>query len=179
MASPMTDEELKYVVFDTDAGWAGVLGSANGLLRTTLPQGSSQEAHRLLGDKVNQASWSPRQFDNLIDRLRAYFSGHKAPFPDKLDLSGATPFQRKVWEKTRLIPYGEIRSYSWVAEQIEKPGASRAVGQALGKNTLPIIVPCHRVLASSGKLGGFTGGLDMKAYLLSLETQNKVECHFL
>ena len=78
-------------------------------------------------------------------------------------------FQREVWEATRLIAYGEARSYQWVAGQIKKPKATRAVGQALGSNPLPIIVPCHRVLASDGKLGGFTGGLDMKKNLLHLE----------
>ncbi len=97
-----------------------------------------------------------------------------ASFPDELDLSTATPFQRQVWEKTRLIPYGETRSYSWVAEQIGKPGAARAVGQALGRNPLPIIIPCHRVVASDGKLCGFAGGLGMKRRLLSLEASAKV-----
>src|SRR3990172_6320272 len=71
---------------------------------------------------------------------------------------------------TRLIPYGEPRSYLWIAEKIGKPGAARAVGQALGKNPLFIIVPCHRVVASDGGLGGFGGGLQMKRRLLSMES---------
>lgn len=104
-----------------------------------------------------------------MERLKSYFAGHKADFPDKLDLSGATTFRREVWEITRLIPYGETRSYAWVAMQIRKPKAVRAVGQALGRNPLPIIVPCHRVLASNGGLGGFSGGLEMKRFLLRLE----------
>jgi len=104
-----------------------------------------------------------------MERLRTYFSGHKAAFPDELDLSAATPFQREVWEITRLIPYGETRSYTWVAEQIGKPKALRAVGQALGSNPLPVIVPCHRVLNVDGKLGGYSRGVEMKRYLLSLE----------
>jgi len=108
-------------------------------------------------------------FEDLVARLRTYFSGHKVSFPDQLDLSGATPFQRQVWEKTRLIPFGETRSYSWVAEQIKQPGAVRAVGQALGRNPLPIIIPCHRVITADGKPGGYTGGLEMKRFLLRLE----------
>jgi len=64
-----------------------------------------------------------------MERFRAYFAGHRIDFPDELDLSGATPFQRRVWEVTRLIPYGDTRSYLWVAEQIKQPGAARAVGQ--------------------------------------------------
>ncbi len=166
--------ELKYVTFNTDMGWVGILASAKGLLGTTLSQPSAQEAHQLLGDSVNQATWSPRLFDDLMERLKIYFSGHRATFPDELDLSQATPFQRQVWEITRLIPYGETRSYSWVAEQIKRPGAVRAVGQALGRNPLPIIVPCHRVVASDGRLGGFSGGMEMKRYLLWLEASANI-----
>ena len=162
-------QEVNYIIFNTDVGWLGILGSAKGVLSTTLPQRSAQEAHRLLGEGVNQASWSPHSFEGLMERFRIYFGGHKVTFPDELDLSPATPFQREVWEMTGLIPYGETRSYSWVAEQIGKPGAPRAVGQALGKNPLPIIIPCHRVVARDGKLGGFSGGVEMKRYLLSLE----------
>ena len=165
----MTNEAIEYTVFDTGAGWVGVLGSARGLLRTTLPQHSLQEARELLGDRADHAVWSPRLFENLMERLRNYFGGEKVSFSDEVDLSGATPFQREVWGKTRLIPYGETRSYSWVAEQIGKPGAARAAGQALGRNPLPVVIPCHRVVAGDGKLCGFAGGLDMKRQLLSLE----------
>jgi len=104
-----------------------------------------------------------------MERLGAYFGGHKAAFADRLDFSGATSFQRQVWQITRLIPYGETRSYTWVAEQIKRPKAMRAVGQALARNPLPVIVPCHRVLNIDGKLGGYTGGIEMKKRLLSLE----------
>ncbi len=150
-------------------GWVGILGSAKGLLRTTLPQRSVQEVHQLLGDRVNNATLSPHLFQDLMERLRIYFRGQRTTFPDELDLAGATAFQRAVWEVTRLIPYGEIRSYTWVAEQIKRPEAVRAVGQALGRNPLPIIVPCHRVVASDGRLGGFGGGLEMKRHLIHLE----------
>ena len=162
-------EKLKYVTFNTDIGWFGILGSAKGLLGATLPQRSSHEARQLLGDDINQATWSPRSFKDLMERLRVYFGGHKTLFPDALDLSRATPFQREVWEVTRLIPYGETRSYTWVAEQIGKPKAIRAVGQALSRNPLPIIIPCHRVVNSDGKLGGYSDGLETKRYLLHLE----------
>ncbi len=158
---------LKYVTFETDMGWLGILGSARGLRRTTLPQRSAEEAYRLLG--IDDAIRSPYLFRGLVQRLRFYFSGRKVAFYDTLDLAGATPFQRRVWEVTRLVPYGNTRSYIWVAGQIEKPEAVRAVGQALARNPLPIIVPCHRVLSSSGKLGGFSGGLEMKRRLLYLE----------
>ena len=121
----MTDERLKYATFNTAKGWIGILSSAKGLLRTTLPQPSSQEARQLLGDSVNHAIWFPRLFEDLVERLRSYFGGHKVSFPDRLDLSRATPFQREVWISTKIIPYGKTESYTWVAEQIKRPSSMR------------------------------------------------------
>jgi len=167
-------KELEYITFNTDRGWVGISGSAKGLLRTTLPQRSAQEVRQSLGDRATYATWSSHSFEDLIQRVRSYFSGHRTTFPNELDLSQATAFQRQVWEITRLIPYGDTRSYSWVAEQIGKPGAVRAVGQALARNPLPIIVPCHRVVASDGKLGGYSGGVEMKRYLLRLEASANI-----
>jgi methylated-DNA-[protein]-cysteine S-methyltransferase len=169
----MTEEGLKYTTFNTDVGWVGILGSARGVLGLTLPQPSAQEARKLLGESVNDAIRSPRSFEGLAERLKFYFGGTRVDFPDEIDLSRATHFQRGVWEKTRLIPYGEARSYLWVAEQVGNPKAARAVGQALAKNPLLIIIPCHRVIASDGSIGGFGGGLGMKRFLLSLETRGK------
>lgn len=158
---------LKYITFNTDMGWIGILSSARGLRRTTLPQPSAQEARQLLGE--SQAARAPYLFDDLVQRFRSYLSGCQSTFPDRLDLSGATAFQRRVLEMTRRVPYGDTRSYLWVAEQIEQSRAARAVGQALARNPLPIIVPCHRVLASSGQMGGYRGGIEMKKYFLYLE----------
>ena len=160
---------LNYATFNTDMGWVGISGSTRGLLSITLPQRSTQEARRLLGDGVNRATWSPGRFQDLMKRLKIYCGGHRAAFPDELDLSRATAFQREVWEVTRLIPYGETRSYTWIAGQIKKPRAVQAVGQALARNPLPIIIPCHRVVASDGKLGGYSGGIETKKQLLYLE----------
>jgi len=167
--------ELKYITFNTDMGWLGILSSARGLLCTTLPQHSAEEVCQLLGDRVNYATWSPRLFEDLMERLKSYFGGYKVTFPDELDLSRATLFQREVWEKTRLIPYSETRSYRWLAEQIKKPAAVRVVGQALARNPLPIIIPCHRVVASNGELSGYSRGREMKKYLLYLEAQASID----
>ncbi len=165
--------KLHYATFRTNMGWVGVLGSSQGLLATTLPQSSAQKARLQLGDGVTYASWSPDSFKDVINRLSGYFYGADVSFPDKLDLSQAAPFQRQVWEITRHIPYGETRSYGWVAEQLGKPEALRAVGQALSKNPLPIIIPCHRVIATNGRVGGFSGGTEMKRRLISLEASGK------
>jgi methylated-DNA-[protein]-cysteine S-methyltransferase len=162
--------KLEYITFKTRIGWMGILASEKGLLATTLPKSSEKEALKEIGSAVEQAARAPRRFADLTERLKAYFSGKRVEFTDVLDLSGVMPFQQQVWQQTRLIPYGGTRSYLWVAEQIKRPKAARAVGQALGSNPLPIIVPCHRVVASDGRLGGFSGGLEMKRRLLVMES---------
>jgi len=162
-------QELSYIIFKTSYGWVGILGSSAGLRFTTLPQPSEKAAITSLGNDVSEAVPTTERFSDLIKRFQAYFSGQSVAFPDELDYRGFTPFQRAVWQTTRRIPYGQTRSYGWVAHQLGKPGAARAVGQALGKNPFPIIVPCHRVLAGDGGLGGFSGGLETKNSLLTLE----------
>ena len=163
------DKELRYTVFNISQGWIGCLSSQLGLKKTTLPQSSPQRAIEMLDGTAEQAIWSPDSFVDIIPLLTMYFSGKRLEFSCALDYGQTTLFQRSVWEAIRSIPYGETRSYGWVANRIGKPAAVRAVGQALGKNPLPIIVPCHRVVASDGGLCGFGGGLEMKRNLLRLE----------
>lgn len=162
-------ECLNGITFNTEMGWVSILGSVQGVLGITLPQPSQQQARELLGNRISCAPASPHLFDSLVERLKNYLSGSRVDFPDRIDFSGATSFQRMVWKATRLIPYGETRSYAWVAEQINKPRAARAVGQALGRNPLPIIIPCHRVIRGDGSPGGFSNGLAVKERLLHLE----------
>lgn len=101
-------------------------------------------------------------------QLREYFAGKRTAFSVPLDMRG-TRFQKDVWEALLAIPFGETRSYGQLAKQLGNPHATRAVGAANGRNPISIIVPCHRVIGSSGKLTGFAGGLDAKARLLNLE----------
>jgi len=101
-------------------------------------------------------------------QLEEYFAGSRSAFDLPLDMRGTT-FQKDVWEALLAIPYGETRSYGQLAKQLGRPSASRAVGAANGRNPISIVVPCHRVVGSSGKLTGFAGGLDVKARLLDLE----------
>jgi len=103
-------------------------------------------------------------------QLRAYFDGDLREFQLPLDMVG-TEFQIRVWKQLETIPYGEFRSYAEVARAIGAPQAVRAVGAANGANPLPIVVPCHRVIGSSGKLVGYGGGLPMKKRLLELESR--------
>ena len=100
--------------------------------------------------------------------LEEYFAGRRRSFSVPLDMDG-TPFQKKVWKALSEIPYGEVRSYGQIARRVGNHKASRAVGTANGANPVAIIVPCHRVIAGDGSLGGYGGGLTNKTYLLSLE----------
>jgi methylated-DNA-[protein]-cysteine S-methyltransferase len=163
------NQQLSYTVFQTDAGWMAVLASEQGIIRATLPRASADGALKALGERAYQATHNDERFTDLAARLQGYFRGEKPSFPDVLDLSGGPPFQRAVWEGARRIPYGETRSYGELAEEIGRPGAGRAVGQAMSRNPVAIVIPCHRVIASGGKLGGFGNRLDLKWALLSLE----------
>jgi len=169
------NEELFYTAFNTVAGWIALMGSSVGLRRLTLPCKSGQEALSQLDSDINQAEESRHRFQDTIEQMTAYFDGNEVVFTGSLDFAEAADFQQKVWQATRLIPYGETRSYAWVAGQISRPNAARAVGQALGRNPLPVIIPCHRVLSSDGSLGGFTGGLAMKRFLLGIERKNRID----
>jgi len=102
-------------------------------------------------------------------QLAAYFAAQRARFELPLDLSLGTPFQQSVWERLRAIPYGVTQSYGEIAGYLGQAAASRAVGAAVGRNPLSIIVPCHRVVGSKGALTGYAGGLERKIALLQLE----------
>jgi len=108
--------------------------------------------------------------DALFEELERYFRGEPVTFADvDVDLTGSTEFEREVYKATRAIPFGKVATYGQIAKAIGRPNAQRAVGQALGKNPTSIVIPCHRVVASDGGLGGFTGGLHWKRKLLRLE----------
>ena len=107
-------------------------------------------------------------FQAVRDQLGAYFGGRLRDFELHLRMDG-TPFQHQVWDGLRAIPYGETVSYAELARRIGRPGASRAVGSANGRNPISIVVPCHRVIAADGTLGGYGGGLDRKEWLLQHE----------
>lgn len=104
-----------------------------------------------------------------IMELREYFSGQRKDFEVAIDLQIGTAFQREAWDMLRAIPYGKTMSYGQQAAAMGRPKAMRAVGGANGKNPIPVIIPCHRVISSLGKLHGFSSGLDLKRYLLKVE----------
>lgn len=110
----------------------------------------------------------------FIKELNAYFEGSHPGFTQKLTFTSGTDFERQVWSALSLIPFAETRSYKWVAETIGRPGAVRAVGRALSKNPIPIVVPCHRVIESDGSIGGYSSGVNTKVRLLEMEYYAKL-----
>ena len=109
--------------------------------------------------------------------LRAYFEDGRNDFTQKFAPAVGTEFEQKVWFALQEIPFGETRTYKWLAEKLGKPNAARAVGQALSKNPLPVILPCHRIIESDGSLGGYSGGTDIKRRLLEMEYYIKMAKH--
>jgi methylated-DNA-[protein]-cysteine S-methyltransferase len=164
------EKSLIYKLCETPLGWMGVVSSPKGLKRLILPRKSKEELlNRMRDCGCGPEDCNPGFSADLADKLRRYFQGEPTDFSVTLDLSGTTDFQQRVWNIVRNIPRGETRSYGWVARQIGSPKAARAVGQAMSRNPLPIIIPCHRVISGDGKIGGFGGGLKLKKLLLDLE----------
>lgn len=143
--------------------------SDRGLAVLVLPRDSEADARIELGATiVRPARAVEGAFEDLRQTLERYFAGKREEFDFPLDPLG-TPFQLKVWQALRRIPYGQVSSYSQVAHDIGHLKAQRAVGGAVGRNPLGIIVPCHRVLRSGGEIGGFGAGLALKRQLLAIE----------
>lgn len=155
---------LAYKLIDSPVGKLKLVASDKGLVailwendrpsRVRLSELVEDEKHPVLAETERQ--------------LGEYFAGRRKTFSVSLDMRGTT-FQKNVWEALLAIPFGETKSYGQLAKQLGNPRATRAVGAANGRNPISIIVPCHRVIGSSGKLTGFAGGLETKAHLLDLE----------
>ena len=160
---------MNYTVFRTSLGWMGVVGSEKGLKRMTTPVYTPEQAMRELEDVLEDAELDDEFFGDLPDRVSRMFRGEKVKFDEELDLEGATPFKRAVWKATQSIPIGETRSYGDIAVQVGRPAGARAVGQAMASSPVAIVIPCHRVIASDGGLGGYGGHIETKRRMLEAE----------
>lgn len=150
------------LTFNSDVGYITLIASESGLKRLLIAQ------------KGTESDQPGSDFlESVKSKLQRYFDGEVVDFTTiTLDWSGFSEFYKKVWQRVMEIPHGKTASYNDIAIALDNKKAVRAVGMANGKNPIPIIVPCHRVIASSGKLQGYYYGLDMKKYLLSLESKN-------
>ena len=164
--------QVNYTTFKSPFGWSGVARTPHGIACVIFGKSSELEVENLIRNGM-MATESDSGLSDAINQLMRYFNGERVNFALNLDPQVGTDFQKAVWDATYRIPYGEVRSYSWVAQQIGKPKATRAVGTAEGANPLPIIVPCHRVLRSDGGLGGYSAGSHWKPKLLALEREGR------
>ena len=174
-------KQLAYRLFETPLGWCGIAWADGGGARSSpavalfqLPEATPKETEWRIARRSGapRSSAPPPAIAEVIERVCKHFRGDVQDFRDvAVDLDEAAPFARQVYEAARRIPAGQTRTYGELAASAGRPGAARAVGQALGKNPVALIIPCHRVLAAGGKAGGFSahGGLTTKARMLALE----------
>jgi len=164
----------EFALFDTPIGRCGVAWEGDEIEGVQLPESRVADTRRRVQDRFEGAveAAPPAAIQDAIDRMVASLRGEADDLADvPLDLDALPNFHRKVFEVVRTIPAGETLSYGEVAAAAGSPGAARAVGQALGRNPYPIVIPCHRVLAAGGRIGGFTatGGVTVKERMLAAE----------
>ncbi len=165
----------RYHVFETANGFCGIAWNDVGVTRFRLPDRSADAAERNLLRRLPDAQPSapPPQIAAVIASAKRYFAGEKIDFSDvQLDLEGQDELFRKIYDAARRVGYGETTTYGTLAKQLGGDWEmARDVGQAMAKNPVPLIIPCHRVLAAGGKVGGFSapGGADSKIRMLELE----------
>jgi methylated-DNA-[protein]-cysteine S-methyltransferase len=152
-------------------GWMGLVGNVRGIGRIYLPEPSREDLVERITREFPNRQEGEHALAEAKKEILEYFDGHRKKFEMPLDLSGATPFQQKVYQTMLAIPFGRVQTYRWLAEKIGNPKGLRAVGSANGKNRWPLVIPCHRIVGSDGRLTGFSapGGLELKAELLRLE----------
>jgi len=163
-------ESVGYRVIDSPLGPLWVAVGPRGVLAIHYGNAPSHlELARIVRVYGPGVLPDPRRADPVARELDQYFAGKRRTFDVRVDLSTLTPFQRAILGATARVGYGDVATYATVAAEAGSPKASRAAGAALGANPVPIVVPCHRVLASDGSLGGYGGGLEAKRRLLKLE----------
>jgi len=167
---PRRPKPLPEKLYGSTVSWEGwtfrVLSSTQGLRWISLAAAPSEQLAERLHARILP---DDRANDEALRELHAYLRGERRAFSVPLDLRG-TSFQHRVWESLQEIPYGCTTTYGAIAAGIERPRATRAVGQALRSNPVPIVIPCHRVIGKNGHLVGFGGGLPLKERLLALES---------
>lgn len=166
------NEPRVYAAWATAWGPMGAVASATGLMRIVLPHYQLDELRQLLAWEHPGSTPDEKPFERLIALTRDYFNARATDFAEiACDLPPETAFGGKVLRACRAIPFGQTRTYTTLTREIGSPDAARAVGAALGKNPLPLVVPCHRVINAGGGMSGFSapGGVDLKRRMLEME----------
>ncbi len=162
--------DIGYAEVDSPFGILTAASTADGLVRLAFPEEPVDEVLERLAAKLSpRIVEAPTRFEQVKRELDEYFSGRRRDFELPLDRVLMSAFAKKVLAATSAIPYGSVSTYTEMATEAGSPRGSRAAGNALGSNPIPVIVPCHRVLRTGGNLGGYGGGLDRKRWLLELE----------
>lgn len=161
---------MQYTVFPTPLGLLGAASTSEGLCCIKIKTTETAFRNYLQANYKQTPEKSEALQKELVKQFGLYFSGKLRQFSLPLDLSQGTPFQKKIWRRLCSIPSGSTQSYEWLV--INNPNSCRAAGNAVGKNPLPIVVPCHRIVRKNGELGGYSGGLHIKKFLLSLENSS-------
>lgn len=162
--------DVAYTSIDSPLGPLMLAATERGLVRVAYPDNSFEQVLETLAAKLSpRVLEAPARLDGARRELDEYFNGRRQEFDLPLDWALARGFGRRVLEATARIGFGNVSTYREVAGRAGSPRAVRAAGNALGANPMPVVVPCHRVLRSGGGLGGYTGGLDKKEFLLQLE----------
>ena len=156
---------------DSSIGILGLVSNGDSLLRIILPNENISESKLQQQYPDKDIIEDKLEFNETIDQLSEYFAGTRKVFNIKTKIE-ISQFYKKALLEVAKVPYGETSSYSKIAQKLNNPKATRAVGTANARNPLPIIIPCHRIIAKNGKLGGYAGGLKMKKYLLEFENNN-------
>ena len=167
--------QTHYAVFETAGGFCGIAWSGTGIVRFQLPTHGADAAERALLRRVPGAAHTapPAKVGEIIAAAQRYFAGETVDFSDvQVDLAGQVDFFRRIYTALRRVGYGQTTTYGALAKELGAgPEAARDVGQAMATNPVPLIIPCHRVLAAGGKVGGFSapGGAASKIRMLELE----------
>jgi methylated-DNA-[protein]-cysteine S-methyltransferase len=166
------DPDVSYALVDSPVGTLVAAVTPAGLVRLAYQDfnGGLDVILEQLAERVSPRILErPDRVDDVRRELDEYFTGRREHFDVPLDWTLTSPFQREILRATFAIPCGQTRTYGEIAAEAGSPGAARAAGTALGRNPIPVIVPCHRILRGGGALGGYTGGLDRKRLLLGVE----------
>lgn len=162
-------DEEQFVIYESSIGYIIIVIRNGMVISLDVTDGGMYEARKMVSTIHPEATESMTPFKTIRTLLDRYLQGREVDFDIEVDISSLGTFTQNVLDELRNIPYGETRTYGWLAKKVGKPGAARAVGQALKRNPIPIIIPCHRIIRDDGTIGGFSMGINIKERLLALE----------